>query len=156
MRIVYLGTPPFAVPTLEAILRAGHEVIEVITQPDRPKGRGNKLAMPAVKVCALAHNLPVFQPERIRRPEAVENLLLMTETKLAAAQRKITVLEVREKKVMMTGTVFQTATAKAQRMYLDRRAFSSAARFSFTMLLKRPSHAKNLMIRMFCNTSFVV
>jgi methionyl-tRNA formyltransferase len=74
LRIVYLGTPPFAVPTLEAILRAGHEVIEVITQPDRPKGRGNKLAMPAVKVCALAHNLPVFQPERIRRPEAVEHL----------------------------------------------------------------------------------
>ena len=74
MRLIYLGTPPFAVPTLEALLRAGHEVIEVITQPDRPKGRGNKLAMSAVKVGALAHNLPVFQPERVRRPEVLEHL----------------------------------------------------------------------------------
>jgi methionyl-tRNA formyltransferase len=49
-------------------------VIEVITQPDRPKGRGHAVAMPAVKVCALSHHLPVFQPERVKRPEAVERL----------------------------------------------------------------------------------
>src|ERR1700684_2769494 len=62
----------------------------------------------------------------------------------------------KEKNVITTGTVFQTATAKAQRIYLDRKAFNSAKRFSFTMLLKRCSHAKNLMIRIFCSTSFVV
>jgi methionyl-tRNA formyltransferase len=74
LRLIYLGTPQFAVPTLEAILRAGHEVIEAITQPDRPKGRGNKLAMSPVKTCALAHGLAVFQPERVRRPEVLEHL----------------------------------------------------------------------------------
>jgi len=74
LRLIYLGTPQFAVPTLEAILREGHEVVEVITQPDRPKGRGKTLAMPPVKVCATAHGIPVYQPERIRRPEVSEHL----------------------------------------------------------------------------------
>lgn len=74
MRIVYLGTPSFAVPTLEALLRAGHEVVAVVTQPDRPKGRQGELALPPVKQCAIAHGLPVFQPERVRRAEPVEHL----------------------------------------------------------------------------------
>ena len=76
MRIVYLGTPPFAVPTLERVLEAGHTVTLVVTQPDRPKGRGQQLAASAVKECALRHGLAVFQPERIRRPECVERLRL--------------------------------------------------------------------------------
>ncbi len=74
MRLIYLGTPAFAVPTLEAIVRAGHEVLSVVTQPDRPKGREHGVAMSAVKSWALAHDLPVFQPERIRRPEALAHL----------------------------------------------------------------------------------
>ena len=74
LRLIYLGTPPFAVPTLEAILRAGHDVVSVVTQPDRPKGRGHALTMPAVKQCALSHGLPLYQPERIRRPEALAHL----------------------------------------------------------------------------------
>ena len=74
MRLIYLGTPQFAVPTLEAILRAGHQVVEVITQPDRPKGRGHAVAISAVKMCALSHQLPVYQPERVRRPEVLEHL----------------------------------------------------------------------------------
>jgi methionyl-tRNA formyltransferase len=74
MRIVFLGTPQFAVPTLEALLSAGHVVSAVFTQPDRPKGRGQELAQSPVKQAALAHNLSVFQPERIRRPENVELL----------------------------------------------------------------------------------
>lgn len=74
MRVIYLGTPQFAVPTLEAIVGAGHEVLTVVTQPDRPRGRGQSIAFSPVKECALAHQLPVFQPERIRRPEAVEVL----------------------------------------------------------------------------------
>ncbi len=77
MRLIYLGTPPFAVPILEAIIRAGHDVLEVISQPDRPQGRAQAVRMPAVKQCALAHGLPTYQPERIRRPEAVEHLRAM-------------------------------------------------------------------------------
>lgn len=74
MNIVYMGTPLFAVPTLEAILRAGHRVAAVYTQPDRPKGRGQQLAASPVKQCAVAHGLAVEQPERVRRPEVVERI----------------------------------------------------------------------------------
>lgn len=74
MRLVYLGTPPFAVPPLEALLRAGHEVPLVVTQPDRPKGRGGRLASSTVKTFAVDAGLEVFQPERIRRPEAIARL----------------------------------------------------------------------------------
>ena len=74
MRVIFLGTPEFAVPSLEALVSAGHQVLGVFTQPDRPKGRGNQLAESPVKVAARTLNLPVYQPERIRRPEAVEQL----------------------------------------------------------------------------------
>jgi methionyl-tRNA formyltransferase len=74
MRLVYLGTPSFAVPTLERIAGAGHEVVAVFTQPDRPKGRGQKDAMAPVKEAALRLGLTVHQPERVRRPEVVEQL----------------------------------------------------------------------------------
>jgi methionyl-tRNA formyltransferase len=74
MRLVFLGTPRFAVPTLEALVGAGHEVLSVVTQPDRPKGRGQQPAAPPVKEAALKLGLPVRQPERVRRPEAVEYL----------------------------------------------------------------------------------
>ena len=74
MRLIYLGTPPFAVPTLEAILRAGHDVVSVVSQPDRPKGRNLALTVSAVKSCALSYDLPVFQPERIRRPDSIAHL----------------------------------------------------------------------------------
>jgi methionyl-tRNA formyltransferase len=74
MKLVFLGTPAFAVPTLEAIVRAGHEMAAVLTQPDRPRGRGQHPAATPVKQAALALGLPVYQPERVRRPEAVEYL----------------------------------------------------------------------------------
>ncbi|MEO7652454.1 MAG: methionyl-tRNA formyltransferase [Bryobacteraceae bacterium] len=74
MRIIFLGTPAFAVPTFEHVLSAGHVVLEVVTQPDRPKGRGQQFAASPVKEAALRAGLPVYQPERIRRPEAVEHL----------------------------------------------------------------------------------
>lgn len=69
-----MGTPAFAVPSLERIVEAGHQVLAVYTQPDRPKGRGQKDAMPPVKEAALRLSLPVFQPERVRRPEVVEQI----------------------------------------------------------------------------------
>jgi methionyl-tRNA formyltransferase len=69
MKIVFLGTPEWAVPSLERILADGHQVVAVFTQPDRPAGRGNKLQPPAVKVAALKHNLPVYQPAKVRTPE---------------------------------------------------------------------------------------
>jgi methionyl-tRNA formyltransferase len=71
MRLIFLGTPAFAVPTLEAIVRAGHEVAAVLTQPDRPRGRGQNAAASPVKEAALRLGLTVYQPERVRRPEAV-------------------------------------------------------------------------------------
>ena len=74
MRLVFLGTPAFAVPTLERLVEAGHQLLAVVTQPDRPRGRGGKLTPPPVKEAALRLGLPVFQPERVRRPEALEYL----------------------------------------------------------------------------------
>lgn len=74
MKIVYMGTPDFAVGALEALIQAGHEITAVVTQPDKPKGRSSELQFPPVKECALRHNIPVFQPVRIKRPEAVAEL----------------------------------------------------------------------------------
>jgi methionyl-tRNA formyltransferase len=77
MDLIFLGTPMFAVPTLERIVDAGHRVVAVFTQPDRPKGRGGQLNASPVKEAALRLGLPVYQPERIRRPEVVEQLKQM-------------------------------------------------------------------------------
>jgi methionyl-tRNA formyltransferase len=74
MKLVFLGTPEFAVPTLERLVTEGHEVAAVFTQPDRPQGRGQKVAMPPVKMAAQGFGLSVYQPERVRRPEVVEQL----------------------------------------------------------------------------------
>lgn len=74
LKTVFLGTPPFAVASLEAMVRSGHDVLAVYTQPDRPKGRGQALAYSAVKEAGLGLGLPVEQPERIRRPEIVAAL----------------------------------------------------------------------------------
>jgi methionyl-tRNA formyltransferase len=74
MKIVFMGTPDFAVGALQAIIDAGHQVTAVVTQPDKPKGRGKEMQMTPVKACALAHHIPVFQPVRIKEPEAVETL----------------------------------------------------------------------------------
>jgi methionyl-tRNA formyltransferase len=71
VRLAFLGTPRFAVPTLESLIGAGHEITAVVTQPDRPSGRGREVGVSPVKQVALEHGLAVFQPERIRRPEAV-------------------------------------------------------------------------------------
>jgi methionyl-tRNA formyltransferase len=70
MRIVFMGTPTAAVPSLHRCLEDGHEIVAVWTQPDRPSGRGNKIAAPAVKEFALSHNLAVHQPQKIRTGEA--------------------------------------------------------------------------------------
>ncbi len=74
MRIVYFGTPAFAVPSLNALLAAGHEVATVVTQPDRRRGRGQRTSPSPVKVAATAAGLPVLQPERVRGPEFLEAL----------------------------------------------------------------------------------
>jgi methionyl-tRNA formyltransferase len=74
MRVVFLGTPEFAVPSLDALHIAGHHVAAVFTQPDRPKGRGNQLAQSPVKLAAARLGIPVHQPERIRSPENLATL----------------------------------------------------------------------------------
>jgi methionyl-tRNA formyltransferase len=74
MRLVFLGTPAFAVPSLEKLVAAGHDALLVVTQPDRPLGRGLRMAISPVKHEAIRLRIPVAQPERVRRPEAVETL----------------------------------------------------------------------------------
>lgn len=74
MNVVYMGTPEFAVPPLQAIINANHTVTGVFTQPDKPKGRGYVLTPPPVKECALENNIPVFQPKSMKDGEALEIL----------------------------------------------------------------------------------
>lgn len=74
MKVIFMGTPDFSVGTLEALIEAGHEVALVVTQPDKPKGRGGKMQYTPVKEVAVAHNIPVYQPKRIREPECIEEL----------------------------------------------------------------------------------
>lgn len=74
MRVVFWGTPEFALPTLGALLGEGHDVVAAVTQPDRPRGRGRSLAPSAVKEFALAESIPVLQPEKARAPEFVAEL----------------------------------------------------------------------------------
>ena len=74
MRVVFMGTPDIAATCLKKILADGFEVVGVYTQPDRPKGRGMKMVFSPVKEVALAHDLPVFQPENFRQEETVQQL----------------------------------------------------------------------------------
>ena len=74
MRVAFMGTPAFAAPTLSALHEAGYEVVSVVTQPDRPVGRGQRLTPPPVKTRALELELPLYQPGRIKSPEALEHL----------------------------------------------------------------------------------
>jgi methionyl-tRNA formyltransferase len=74
MRIVFMGTPDFAVGSLRALVRAGYEVVLAVTQPDKPQGRKQILVEPAVKTAAKELGIPVFQPKRVREPEALEEI----------------------------------------------------------------------------------
>ncbi len=76
-RIVFMGTPDFAVASLEAILNAGYQVIAVITAPDKPAGRGKKLSKPAVKRFAVEHELKVLQPPKLKNPKFLEELKML-------------------------------------------------------------------------------
>lgn len=90
MRIVFMGTPDFAVPSLKRLIQDGHEIVGVYTQPDKPKNRGMKLTPSPVKVVALEHNLTVFQPKTLK-DEAVQQELkaLAPELMVVAAYGKI-------------------------------------------------------------------
>lgn len=72
MRIIFMGTPEFSVPCLQALINSNNEVVGVFTQPDKPKGRGYEMTPPPVKVCAIEHNIPVFQPVSMRNGEALD------------------------------------------------------------------------------------
>ena len=74
MRIIFMGTPDFAVPVLQSLINSRHEVVAVVTQPDRPKGRGKNMQFSPVKECALAHNIPVMQPVNVSVPEVIDEL----------------------------------------------------------------------------------
>lgn len=97
MRIVFMGTPDFAVGTLEALLQSEHQVVGVVTQPDKPKGRGKTLMPTPVKEVALKHQIPVYQPVKVREPEFVENLrMLEPEVIVVAAFGQIITKEILE------------------------------------------------------------
>ena len=74
MKLVFMGTPDFAVPSLQALVKNGHDVVGVFTQPDRPAGRGKNLKPSPVKVAAQELGLSIFQPEKIKTPEAIQQL----------------------------------------------------------------------------------
>ena len=74
MKLIFMGTPDFSVGTLEALIAAGHEITLVVSQPDKPKGRGHELAPTPVKETALKHGLKVFQPKRLKDPETIRTL----------------------------------------------------------------------------------
>lgn len=75
MRIVFMGTPDFSVPCLEKLIEEKYDVVGVVTQPDRPKGRKREMTPPPVKVAAQKHGIPVFQPEKIKDADAVSRVL---------------------------------------------------------------------------------
>jgi len=94
-RVIFLGTPLFAVPTLQALLAAGEKVAAVITQPDRPRGRGRKVSPSPVKQVAQAHGLRVLQPERLKDPELIAGLkALDPEVMVVAAYGRILTREI--------------------------------------------------------------
>ena len=74
MRVVFMGTPDFSVPALKALVEAGHQVIAVVTQPDKPKGRGKEVQMTPVKIQAMEYGIPVYQPAKVREASFVEVL----------------------------------------------------------------------------------
>ena len=85
VRIAFLGTPAFAVPSLDALARAGHELAAVVAQPDRPAGRGQSLREPATKAWARAHGVPVLQPEKVRDGRLAADLRGLAPEVLAVA-----------------------------------------------------------------------
>jgi len=78
MKVIFMGTPGFAVPILKDLIDSKHEIQAVITQPDRPKGRGNQVTMPEVKVLATEHHIPVFQPVKVKAEAFVEIIKNLT------------------------------------------------------------------------------
>lgn len=85
LKIVFMGTPDFAVPSLKMLIDEGYEVVAAVTQPDKPKGRGNKLAAPPVKEFALKHGIAVLQPEKIKTSEFIEQIRALNPDLLVTA-----------------------------------------------------------------------
>lgn len=112
MKVVFMGTPDFSVPSLQALIAHGYDVVGVFTQPDRPKGRGGKVQMSPVKELALKHNIPVFQPQKIRR-DGVEDLRsLAPDVCVTAAFGQILSQEVLDVPVMGTVNVHASLLPK--------------------------------------------
>jgi methionyl-tRNA formyltransferase len=74
LRIIFMGTPQFAVPSLEVLVKHGYDLVAVITAADKPKGRGRELAASPVKECAEANGIPVLQPKNLKSPQFIEEL----------------------------------------------------------------------------------
>ena len=96
MKVVFFGTPDFAVPTLTKLIESHHEVIAVVTQPDKPVGRNGKVVFSPVKQLALQHNIPVLQYEKIRRDGVAELINLNADIFVTAAYGQILSKEILE------------------------------------------------------------
>ena len=109
MKIVYMGTPDFAVEALEALVSSKHEVIAVFTQPDKPKGRGKAMQFTPVKEVAVRENIPVYQPQKIRDPEVVEQIrALVPDVLVVVAFGQIIPQEILDIRVHLSHIVRQT------------------------------------------------
>ena len=112
MKVVFMGTPDFSVPSLQALIDHGYDLVGVFTQPDRPKGRGGKVQMSPVKELALKHDIPVYQPQKIRR-DGVEDLRsLAPDVCVTAAFGQILSQEVLDVPVMGTVNVHASLLPK--------------------------------------------
>jgi methionyl-tRNA formyltransferase len=89
MKLIFMGTPDFAVPALEILAKSSHKLLAVVTAPDKPKGRGRKLAEPPVKTAAKALGLPVLQPPKLKNPQFLENLSALRPDLLAVVAFRI-------------------------------------------------------------------
>lgn len=141
MRIVFMGTPDFAVPSLKALIQDGHEIAGVYTQPDKPKNRGMKLTPPPVKVVAQEHNLPVFQPKTLRDEEVQRELQgLAPELIVVAAYGKLLPKAVLERPpwAVSTSTPHSCPSTGAPRPLTGR--FSTASRRPASPLCTWPRH----------------
>src|SRR5438876_6218985 len=118
LRIIYMGTPQFAVPPLEALIQGvapgavlpeGYEIVTVITRPDKPVGRGQEIIYSPVKQTALAHNIPVWQPGSLKKPENIEALALYSADLYLVCRL---LLEKKKKNLKPNETLYNTLQTK--------------------------------------------
>mgnify|MGYP002792760588 CR=1 FL=1 len=127
MKVVYMGTPDFAVAPMESILAAGHEIIGVFTQPDKPKGRGKAVQFTPVKEVALAAGIPVYQPKKVRDPEFIEQFRALDPDAAVVLSSRPTAKSCRGKSSICPNTAVSTYTRPCSQSTAARRPSSAVS-----------------------------